>query len=75
MRDPPAPANEPGTQGTGPPATDPRIKASAILTGGAFGFDGQWFPPGTPPVLFIHATADEVNPYWASEQPCSVRAR
>jgi predicted dienelactone hydrolase len=45
---------------------DPRIKASSILTGGAFGFDGQWFPPGTPPVLFIHATADEVNPYGAS---------
>jgi predicted dienelactone hydrolase len=45
---------------------DPRIKASSILTGGAFGFDGQWFPPGTPPVLFIHATADEVNPYSAS---------
>jgi predicted dienelactone hydrolase len=45
---------------------DPRIKASSILTGGAFGFDGQWFPPGTPPVLFVHATADEVNPYGAS---------
>lgn len=45
---------------------DPRIKASSILTGGAFGFDGQWFPPGTPPVLFVHATADEVNPYDAS---------
>ncbi len=45
---------------------DPRIKASALLTGGAFGFDGQWFPPGTPPVLFVHATADEVNPYGAS---------
>src|SRR4029077_11554198 len=45
---------------------DPRIKAAAILTGGAFGFDGQWFPPGTPPVLFVHATADEVNPYGAS---------
>ena len=45
---------------------DPRIKASAILTGGAFGFDGQWFPPGTPPVMFVHATADEVNPYGAS---------
>ncbi len=45
---------------------DPRIKASSILTGGAFGFDGQWFPPGTPPVLFIHATDDEVNPYGAS---------
>ena len=45
---------------------DQRIKAASILTGGAFGFDGQWFPPGTPPVLFIHATADEVNPYSAS---------
>jgi predicted dienelactone hydrolase len=45
---------------------DPRIKASSILTGGAFGFEGQWFPPGTPPVLFLHATADEVNPYSAS---------
>jgi predicted dienelactone hydrolase len=45
---------------------DPRIKASSILTGGAFGFGGQWFPPGTPPVLFIHAKADEVNPYGAS---------
>jgi pimeloyl-ACP methyl ester carboxylesterase len=45
---------------------DPRIKASVILTGGSFGFDGQWFPPGTPPVMFVHATADEVNPYSAS---------
>ena len=45
---------------------DPRIKAASILTGGAFGFDGQWFPPGTPPVMFVHATADEVNPYSAS---------
>jgi Chlorophyllase enzyme len=45
---------------------DPRIKASSILTGGSFGFDGQWFPPGTPPVMFVHATADEVNPYSAS---------
>jgi predicted dienelactone hydrolase len=45
---------------------DPRIKASVILTGGSFGFNGQWFPPGTPPVMFVHATADEVNPYSAS---------
>jgi predicted dienelactone hydrolase len=45
---------------------DPRIEASVILTGGSFGFDGQWFPPGTPPVMFVHATADEVNPYSAS---------
>src|SRR4029079_9391871 len=45
---------------------DPRIKASVILTGGSFGFDGPWFPPGPPPVMFVHATADEVNPYSAS---------
>jgi pimeloyl-ACP methyl ester carboxylesterase len=45
---------------------DTRIKASSILTGGAFGFDGQWFPLGTPPVMFVHATADEINPYSAS---------
>ena len=45
---------------------DLRIRASVVLTGGSFGFDGQWFPPGTPPVMFVHATADEVNPYSAS---------
>jgi alpha-beta hydrolase superfamily lysophospholipase len=45
---------------------DPRIKAATILTGGAFGFEGDWFPPGTPPVMFVHATADEINPYGAS---------
>jgi predicted dienelactone hydrolase len=45
---------------------DRRIKAATILTGGAFGFDGDWFPPGTPPVMFVHATADEINPYGAS---------
>jgi predicted dienelactone hydrolase len=45
---------------------DARIKAATILTGGAFGFDGQWFPAGTPPVMFVHAVADEINPYSAS---------
>ena len=45
---------------------DTRIKAGAILTGATFGFDGEWFPPGTPPVLFVHATADEINGYSAS---------
>ncbi|HXY91267.1 MAG TPA: hypothetical protein VEP49_02220 [Acidimicrobiia bacterium] len=45
---------------------DPRIKAATILTGGAFGFEGQWFPPGTPPVMFVHAVGDEINPYGAS---------
>ncbi|HEX5587621.1 MAG TPA: hypothetical protein VFZ17_09950 [Acidimicrobiia bacterium] len=45
---------------------DPRIKAGAILSGATFGFDGEWFPPGTPPVMFVHATADEINGYGAS---------
>jgi predicted dienelactone hydrolase len=45
---------------------DPRIRAAAILTGGSFGFTGVWFPPGTPPALYVHATADQVNPYAAS---------
>jgi predicted dienelactone hydrolase len=45
---------------------DPRIKAATILTGGAFGFEGQWFPTGTPPVMFVHAVDDEINPYSAS---------
>jgi len=45
---------------------DTRIKAGAIFTGATFGFDGEWFPPGTPPVMFVHATADEINDYGAS---------
>jgi predicted dienelactone hydrolase len=45
---------------------DPRIKASSILTGATIMFEGEWFPPGTPPLLLIHATADEVNGYGAS---------
>jgi predicted dienelactone hydrolase len=45
---------------------DPRIRAGAMLTGATFGFPGTWFPPGTPPVMFVHATADEINDYSAS---------
>jgi pimeloyl-ACP methyl ester carboxylesterase len=45
---------------------DPRIKAGAIYTGATFAFEGEWFPPGSPPVMFVHATADEINPYSAS---------
>ena len=40
--------------------------AGAILTGATFGFEGEWFPPNTPPVMFVHATADEINDYGAS---------
>ncbi len=45
---------------------DPRIRAGSILTGATFAFDGTWFPPGSPPVMFVHATADEINDYSAS---------
>jgi predicted dienelactone hydrolase len=46
---------------------DPRIKAGVIYTGATFAFEGEWFPPGTPPIMFVHATADEINPYSASQ--------
>ena len=45
---------------------DPRIKAGAIYTGATFAFEGEWFPPGSPPIMFVHATADEINGYGAS---------
>jgi predicted dienelactone hydrolase len=45
---------------------DPRIKAGAIYTGATFAFEGEWFPSGSPPIMFVHATADEINPYSAS---------
>jgi len=45
---------------------DARIKAGAIYTGATFAFEGEWFPPGSPPIMFVHATADEVNSYGAS---------
>lgn len=45
---------------------DPRIKAGAIYTGATFAFEGEWFPPGSAPILFVHGTADEVNSYSAS---------
>jgi predicted dienelactone hydrolase len=45
---------------------DPRIKAGAIYTGATFAFEGEWFPPGSPPIMFVHGTADEINGYGAS---------
>ena len=47
---------------------DPRIGAAVILSGGAFGFPGGWFDDPTPPALLVvHGTADEVNPFAASQ--------
>ena len=31
-------------------------------------YDGPWFTTASPPLLAIHGDADDVNPYWASEQ-------
>jgi alpha-beta hydrolase superfamily lysophospholipase len=45
---------------------DPRIKAGAIYTGATFAFEGEWFPAGSPPIMFVHGTADEINGYGAS---------
>jgi predicted dienelactone hydrolase len=45
---------------------DPRIKAGVIYTGATFAFDGEWFPPGSPPIMFVHGMADEINSYGAS---------
>jgi predicted dienelactone hydrolase len=45
---------------------DPRIKAGAIYTGATFAFEGEWFPAGSAPLMFVHGTADEINGYGAS---------
>jgi pimeloyl-ACP methyl ester carboxylesterase len=45
---------------------DPRMKAGAIYTGATFAFEGEWFPAGSPPIMFVHGTADEINGYGAS---------
>ena len=49
-------------------ATDPRIAAAVVMSGGAFGLSGSWFTGDNPPALLaIHGTADEVNPYASSQ--------
>ena len=49
-------------------ATDPRIGAAVVMSGGAFGFSGSWFTgESTPALLVLHGTADEVNPFAASQ--------
>jgi dienelactone hydrolase len=49
-------------------AADPRIGAAVVMSGGAFSFSGSWFTTENPPALLaIHGTADEVNPFAASQ--------
>lgn len=41
---------------------DPRIKAAVILAGAELsGLAGSYFPPGSPPILFVQGSADPVN--------------
>jgi len=47
---------------------DHRVGAAVILSGAEIMYDGPWFTTASPPLLAIHGDADEVNPYWASEQ-------
>jgi len=47
--------------------TDHRLKAAAVLSGAEWpAMRGQYFPGGTPPMLFTQGNADAVNPPSAS---------
>ena len=46
---------------------DHRLKAAAVLSGAEWpAMPGQYFPAGTPPMLFTQGNADTVNPPSAS---------
>lgn len=45
---------------------DRRIACAVVMSGGVGLFPGTYFPPDSPPLLAIHATGDETNPYSAS---------
>lgn len=45
---------------------DPRIDAAIILSGAEAQYGGSWFTTASPPLLLIHGTADEVNPFASS---------
>jgi alpha-beta hydrolase superfamily lysophospholipase len=47
---------------------DPRIGAAVSLSGAETRFGGTWFPPGSPPLLAIHGTDDQVNAFASSQQ-------
>jgi fermentation-respiration switch protein FrsA (DUF1100 family) len=47
---------------------DSRVGAAVVLSGAEIDYPGSWFTNQSPPLLAIHGDADEVNPYWASEQ-------
>lgn len=45
---------------------DRRVAAAVVMAGGIGLFPGTYFAPDSPPLLAIHATADQTNPYSAS---------
>jgi alpha-beta hydrolase superfamily lysophospholipase len=45
---------------------DRRVTAAVVLAGGIGLFPGTYFAPDSPPLLAIHATGDQVDPYSAS---------
>jgi fermentation-respiration switch protein FrsA (DUF1100 family) len=47
---------------------DSRIGAAVILSGAEARYDGSWFTTQSPPLLAVHGTDDEINPYADSTQ-------
>jgi dienelactone hydrolase len=45
---------------------DRRVAAAVVMAGGIGLFPGTYFARDSPPLLAMHATADELNPYSAS---------
>jgi dienelactone hydrolase len=45
---------------------DRRVAAAVVMAGGIGLFPGAYFASDSPPLLAIHATADQTNPYSAS---------
>lgn len=41
---------------------DPRVRAAVVLAGAELAsYGGEWFGPGTPPMLFVQGSDDKVN--------------
>jgi predicted dienelactone hydrolase len=45
---------------------DRRVAAAVVMAGGMALFSGTYFAPDSPPLLAIHARADQTNPYSSS---------
>jgi dienelactone hydrolase len=47
---------------------DPRIGAAVILSGDEGQTGGDWAVPGSPPMLLLQGTADDINPWSLSQR-------